>query len=255
MWPRDRVLQIPTSEQIRRGSGFPHDVREHQGLQPCGVGQDFAYHASAMKLEWTQAPPKHGHICNLSRSAHQRKDASAWLNFSQLSDGPTRPPTLDEAAVLTWLACGDGTNAPIGPLSGVARHPCNVPADMKQRARGHEGHLVLLQRDRLSIGPRENHTDQIQINALQVLEDAATPEDFVVMKVDIDSSDIEISLVWEILRSPKLSSLVDEIFFEYHFNVSPDFGWEDSGENHTVDDALHLLRELRAVGIRSHFWL
>ena len=107
----------------------------------------------------------------------------------------------------------------------------------------------------VSIGPRENHSDQIQINALQVLEDAATPEDFVVMKVDIDSSDIEIPLVWEILRSPKLSSLVDEIFFEYHFNVSPDFGWEDLGKNHTVDDALHLMRELRAVGMRSHFWI
>ena len=111
------------TEQIRRGSGLPHDVREHQGLQPCGVGPDFAYHASALELQWTQAPPKHGHICNLSRSAHQRKDASTWLNFSQLSHGPTRPPTLDEAAALSWLACGDGTSEPIEPLSGVARHP------------------------------------------------------------------------------------------------------------------------------------
>lgn len=344
MWPRVRVLQRPTSEQIRRGSGLPHDVREHQGLQPCGVGQAFAYHASAMELEWTQAPPKHRHICNLSRSAHQRKDASTWLNFSQLSHGPTRPPTLDEAAVLSWLACGDGTNEPIEPLSGVARHPffptgcpswhinriyqydlsylvlknvcrerrgagrrnlffdlgsseydsnpvnlnkgagrfssiplfhalfarncikfhsifaweytqfypasywSNVPADMKAI-------LHFFNEPVVSIGPRESHTDQIQINALQVLEDAATPEDFVVMKVDIDSSDIEIPLVWEILRSPKLSSLVDELFFEYHFNVSPDFGWGGLGENHTVDDALHLMRELRAVGIRSHFWV
>jgi len=345
-YPEVRVLKQPaTSDQIRRGSGLSHELREHQARHPCGAGKDFAYHASAMELEWTQAPPKHGRICSTSHSAHQRRDASVWLNYSQRSHGPSRPPTLDEAAVLSWFSCGDGAHEPIEPLSGVARHPhfptgcagkdqktnlfditylvlknacmerrsvgrrnlffdlgsseydskpvnlntgaglfssiplfhalyarncimfhsifaweytqyyprsywSNVPADMKAI-------LHFFNEPVVNIGPRENHAEQITMNALQVLEDAATPEDFVVMKVDIDSTDIEVPLVWEIVRSPKLTSLVDEILFEYHFDVSPSFGWGKGRgyDNHTVDDALRLMRELRAVGIRSHFWI
>ena len=123
-YPEVRVLKQPaTSDQIRRGSGLSHELREHQARHPCGAGKDFAYHASAMELEWTQVPPKHGRICSTSHSAHQRRDASVWLNYSQRSHGPSRPPTLDEAAVLSWFSCGDGAHEPIEPLSGVARHP------------------------------------------------------------------------------------------------------------------------------------
>jgi len=109
-YPEVRVLKQPaTSDQIRRGSGLSHELREHQARHPCGAGKDFAYHASAMELEWTQAPPKHGRICSTSHSAHQRRDASVWLNYSQRSHGPSRPPTLDEAAV------------PRGSLAAMAR--------------------------------------------------------------------------------------------------------------------------------------
>ena len=119
-----KLLERPdTSYQIRRDSGLPHDLRENLGRQPCGAGQDFAYHASAMELEWTQGPPKHGHICSIARSVRQQSDASTWLNYSRRSHGPTRPPTVDEAVVLSWFSCGDGVHEPIEPLSGVARHP------------------------------------------------------------------------------------------------------------------------------------
>ena len=339
-----QTLKKPTDRgHIRRGSGLSHDLREHQGRHPCGasVWEDFAYHASAVELEWTVPPLKHGRICNTARGAKQREGAARWLNYSQRSHGASLPPTLDEEGALSWFNCGDGTHEPIEPLSGVARHPhfptgcaqsdrthlfditylvlknacaerrsvgrrnlffdlgssaydskpvnlkegsgkfssiplfhalyarncivfhsifaweytqyyprsywSNVPADIKAI-------LHFFNEPVADIGPREHHAEKITMNALQVLEDAAMPEDFVAMKVDIDTADVEVPLVWEIVRSPKLASLVDEILFEYHFDVSPNFGW-GRGINHTVDDALRLMSALRAVGIRSHFWV
>ena len=42
------------------------------------------------------------------------------------------------------------------------------------------------------------------------------PEDFVVLKADIDGGP-KLQIVYEIANCPKLAKLVDEIFFKYHF--------------------------------------
>ena len=53
---------------------------------------------------------------------------------------------------------------------------------------------------------------------LRLLQASATPQDFVVFKVDVDNSDVELSIVEAIAASPELANLVDELFFEYHFD-------------------------------------
>ena len=45
---------------------------------------------------------------------------------------------------------------------------------------------------------------------------AVRPEDFVVLKIDIDEG-TEMQIVHVIANCPELADLVDEIFFEYHF--------------------------------------
>ena len=75
------------------------------------------------------------------------------------------------------------------------------------------------------------------------------------IKVDVDHSTLERQLVEAIAQTPELSRLVDEVIFEFHFSVQPNFGWGNSGGNATVDDALRLMLELRRQGIRSHFWI
>jgi hypothetical protein len=99
--------------------------------------------------------------------------------------------------------------------------------------------------------------DADSFNVLEKMKLAVRPQDFVVVKVDFDSPHLEVSLVEAIARSPQLAALVDEIFVEYHFNVSPSFGWHKMHMqmNRTVDDALQLMRRLREVGVRSHFWI
>ena len=98
----------------------------------------------------------------------------------------------------------------------------------------------------------------------------ASPEDFVVVKVDIDTPAAELTIMEAIADRPEIAALVDEIFFEYHFwfdgMVGP--GWLirrpgargrrrrfEIETNATVDDALALMRRLRERGVRSHFWV
>ena len=102
---------------------------------------------------------------------------------------------------------------------------------------------------------------------VQYLADTARPEDFVALKVDIDGGP-EIPIVRAIAERPELARLVDEVFFEYHFDFDGiDFGWHirkpgarrrfryDTYSNATVDDALGQMRQLRERGVRSHFWV
>ncbi|CAE7661313.1 unnamed protein product [Symbiodinium microadriaticum] len=90
---------------------------------------------------------------------------------------------------------------------------------------------------------------------LHMLPYAAKPEDFVVVKMDIDGGP-ELAIMEALARYPELSSLVDEIFFEYHFWFDGgNFGWGQVDPQRNVDTALDLMRRLRLAGIRSHFWI
>ena len=92
---------------------------------------------------------------------------------------------------------------------------------------------------------------------LHLLKNFVTPEDFVVIKVDIDTPGAEVPIVKAIAEYPSLSNLVDEIFFEYHVYMDGlSFGWRDNtSDKDDVDDALKLMYKLRQLGIRSHFWI
>jgi len=119
---------------------------------------------------------------------------------------------------------------------------------------------------------------------VQTLKASATPSDFVVVKVDIDGNPaLEKRIVQAIAHQPELSSLVDELFFEYHVHwdgghnpwlYAPPYGGGKKAdgkcclpaqttnpelENYmapdSIDDALKLMRELREAGVRSHFWV
>ena len=95
---------------------------------------------------------------------------------------------------------------------------------------------------------------------LALLNASATPEDFVVLKIDIEGhkGSPELEIVRAIAETPELCALVDEIFFEYHFWFDGlNFGWKTftQGKAGTVDDALRLMHRLRASGVRSHFWI
>ena len=48
----------------------------------------------------------------------------------------------------------------------------------------------------------------------------AKPEDYVVVKLDIDNTPIEEQFIAQLRASSDLQSLIDEFYFEHHVNVS-----------------------------------
>ncbi|KAJ1625509.1 hypothetical protein T492DRAFT_1039154 [Pavlovales sp. CCMP2436] len=99
-------------------------------------------------------------------------------------------------------------------------------------------------------------------DVLDTIGQVARPEDFVVLKLDIDTFEVERQVVEELrtnARKTNASSLVDEFFFEYHF-LTPNephlhHYWMSSKRGGSIDDAVALMHDLRAKGVRSHFWI
>ena len=80
--------------------------------------------------------------------------------------------------------------------------------------------------------------------------------DYVVVKLDIDNTEAEMTIIDVIIKHNKL---VDELFFEYHYYFDGlNFGWgkqENIKHTHNVSTAVNLMAKLRNMGIRAHFWV
>ena len=98
------------------------------------------------------------------------------------------------------------------------------------------------------------------------------PEDYVVFKLDIDHNELEVQLILQLLNSPKLLGLVDELFWEHHVHGSPlrktrvsfmgtnNIGWGDhtppkSALHSSLEDSYMLFARLRRAGVRAHAWI
>ena len=90
---------------------------------------------------------------------------------------------------------------------------------------------------------------------LQMLAFACKLEDFVVVKLDIDTPAIEQTIIAVLTQRPDLAALIDELFFEYHFYFDGlNFGWKKNVQG-DVDTAIGTMYRLRSLGIRAHFWI
>ena len=100
-------------------------------------------------------------------------------------------------------------------------------------------------------------------SVINTIESIAHKEDFVTLKLDIDTSDIELPILADMLRRPGVASLIDEFFFEFHFRCEIMTKWWNIPLNETTPihgfelDRPHVMdvfQKLRYMGIRSHFW-
>lgn len=128
----------------------------------------------------------------------------------------------------------------------------HVPPFLRPRIRFYNHYIEEADLNTSQFGPASAAPDT---SFLKVLPHAATKEDFVSVKLDIDGGP-ELEIAYGIASRPELAELVDELFFEYHFQFDGNnFGWGDAVSHAAVDEAIKLVHHLRSLGIRSHFWI
>ena len=96
---------------------------------------------------------------------------------------------------------------------------------------------------------------------LRIIRDIAVVDDFVAFKLDIDYPTVEIPIVLDIVTDHSISQLIDEFFFELHFQCeimavgcwghTPDV---IAGQKLDRYSAMLLFYNLRQRGVRAHFW-
>ncbi len=80
-------------------------------------------------------------------------------------------------------------------------------------------------------------------------------DDFVVIKLDIDTSTIELPLAKQLLDDDSLSKLVDQFYFEHHVHMKEMSRIWSSAMNGSLKDTFELFYGLRERGIPAHFWI
>jgi hypothetical protein len=87
-----------------------------------------------------------------------------------------------------------------------------------------------------------------------ILMQNARPEDYVVIKVDIDTSAIENPLVDLLLASPELLALVDEFLYEHHVGIAEMGVYWGNIPELSLQDSYNMFSKFRRAGIASHSW-
>lgn len=79
-------------------------------------------------------------------------------------------------------------------------------------------------------------------------------DDLIVVKLDVDTPQVEISMARQILNDPQLSDMVDQFYFEHHVHMAEMKQYWGNSMNGTIRDSLQLFRDLREKGVAAHFW-
>lgn len=92
-------------------------------------------------------------------------------------------------------------------------------------------------------------------NPLKMILDNYNDDDFVVIKLDIDTASIEVPLALQLLEHERYSTLIDQFYFEHHVFLSelaPDWGPSMKG---SLMESMKLFSTLREKGIAAHSWV
>jgi hypothetical protein len=94
-----------------------------------------------------------------------------------------------------------------------------------------------------------------KLNPLKLLIDNYNQDDFIVVKLDIDTSAIEVPLVLQLLTDDRYTHLIDEFYFEHHVflkELARSWGLSMNG---SLLESLNIFSGLREKGIGAHSWV
>ena len=94
-----------------------------------------------------------------------------------------------------------------------------------------------------------------KLNPLYSILKQFEPDDFIVVKLDIDTAFIEMPLAHQLLEDVAYhNGLVDQFYFEHHVHLGElKFNWKQTMDG-SLKDSLELFAGLRKKGIPAHFW-
>jgi hypothetical protein len=95
---------------------------------------------------------------------------------------------------------------------------------------------------------------QSKFDVSTIIKSMVKPNDFFVLKVDIDSAPIEEPFVYSLLNDDSVANYIDEMMFEHHVDINMMRSSWGTGLPHNMADSYELFRGLRLKGIRAHSW-
>jgi len=102
-----------------------------------------------------------------------------------------------------------------------------------------------------------SHEEGNRMNPLNSILQKFDEDDFIVVKLDIDTNSIEVPLAKQLLEGGDnriYHRLIDQFYFEHHVHLGELGGsWEEPTSG-TIKDSLDLFYGLREKGIPAHFW-
>jgi len=80
-------------------------------------------------------------------------------------------------------------------------------------------------------------------------------DDFIIIKLDIDTPAIELPLATQLLEDESLHPLVDLFYFEHHVFMAEMAKWWTRSMAGSIKDTMDLFHGLRQKGVSAHFWI
>ncbi|KAL3797883.1 hypothetical protein HJC23_006921 [Cyclotella cryptica] len=93
-----------------------------------------------------------------------------------------------------------------------------------------------------------------KLNPFTTLLEKFNSDDFIVVKLDIDTSSIENRLALQLRNDSRLLELVDLFYFEDHRLQEELMPWWRNSANGSIGESLELMAGMRANGVASHYW-
>ena len=94
-----------------------------------------------------------------------------------------------------------------------------------------------------------------KMNPLKSIVAEYTEDDFIVIKLDIDTSSIEVPLAMQLLEDDSLNQIIDQFYFEHHVNIQEVAKYWRKSMKGTIKDSFDLMNGLRKKGVAAHFWV
>ena len=93
------------------------------------------------------------------------------------------------------------------------------------------------------------------MNPLYSIISQFSEDDLIIVKLDIDTADVEVPLAKTLLEDDSINKLVDHFYFEHHVFLYEMRAWWRRTMKGTVQDSFNLMNGLRKKGVASHFWV